>query len=185
MKVYEAAYRGWVVKESHSTRTREGAITVRCPSCGSEKDRVVDSRSSSDGLAVRRRRECQGCSKRFTSYERIEETPRMVVKKDLRREPFNRGKVLDGIITACQKRKISMESMETIVDEVEKRIREDFDQEVPSVFIGEVVTEHLRNLDSVAYVRFASVYQEFADVSEFLHALTRLVSKERATDVQR
>ncbi|MBA4683876.1 MAG: transcriptional repressor NrdR [Planctomycetes bacterium] len=157
---------------------------MRCPSCGSEKDRVVDSRSSSDGLAVRRRRECQGCNKRFTSYERIEETPRMVVKKDMRREPFNRAKVLDGIMTACQKRRISVERMESIVDEVEKRLREEFDQEVPSGFIGEIVIEHLRKLDSVAYVRFASVYQEFADVTEFLNELTRLVGKERKPDVQ-
>ena len=108
----------------------------------------------------------------------------MVVKKDQRREPFNRSKVLDGIMTACQKRKISMERMESIVDEVEKRIREEFDQEVPSEFIGEVVIEHLRKLDSVAYVRFASVYQEFADVTEFLNELTRLVGKERKPDVQ-
>ena len=108
----------------------------------------------------------------------------MVVKKDMRREPFNRAKVLDGIMTACQKRRISVEKMESIVDEVEKRLREEFDQEVPSGFIGEIVIEHLRKLDSVAYVRFASVYQEFADVTEFLNELTRLVGKERKPDVQ-
>jgi len=108
----------------------------------------------------------------------------MVVKKDMRREPFNRAKALDGIMTACQKRRISVERMESIVDEVEKRLREEFDQEVPSGFIGEVVIEHLRKLDSVAYVRFASVYQEFADVTEFLNELTRLVGKERKPDVQ-
>ncbi|MDE0960410.1 MAG: transcriptional regulator NrdR [Planctomycetota bacterium] len=157
---------------------------MKCPSCGIDDDKVVDSRTISEGRAVRRRRECNGCRRRLTTYERMEEVTRLVVKKNQNRQEFSRTKVLDGLITACQKRPISIEQMETIVDEVEKQIRERFDREVPSVFIGETVSEQLRELDPVAYVRFASVYQEFADVSQFLKELTPLLEKREIEDVR-
>lgn len=145
---------------------------------------MVDSRTSSDGRVVRRRRQCQGCGKRFTTRERLEEITRLVVKKDKRLQPFSRQKVLDGIVTACQKRPVSIERMEVIVDDIEKRVRDEFDHEVPSVFIGEVVSEHLKNLDSIAYVRFASVYHAFTDVSQFLNELAPLMEKKEITDVR-
>jgi len=157
---------------------------VRCPFCGADDDRVVDSRTISEGRAVRRRRECLGCNKRLTTYERIEEVPLLVVKKSQNRQAFSRTKVLNGLIAACQKRPVSVEQMETIVDQVEKLIREKFDHEVPSVFIGEVVSIQLKELDPVAYVRFASVYQEFADISEFFQALTALMEKREVEDVR-
>ena len=148
---------------------------MKCPYCSVDDDKVVDSRTISEGRVVRKRRECNGCQRRLTTYERMEEVTRLVVKKNQIRQEFSRTKVLDGLITACQKRPISMEQMESVVDEVEKQIRERFDREVPSVFIGEAVSEQLRELDPVAYVRFASVYQEFADVSQFLQELTSLM----------
>jgi len=161
-----------------------GLLEMRCPSCCADDDFVVDSRTTSEGRVVRRRRECRGCGKRFTSRERVEEITRLIVKKDRRLQPFSRQKVLDGIVTACQKRPVSIERIEIIVDDVEKRIRDEFDHEVPSVFIGEVVSEHLRDLDPVAYVRFASVYQAFTDVSQFLNELAPLMEKKEITDVR-
>ncbi len=157
---------------------------MKCPYCNLDDDKVVDSRTISEGRAVRRRRECNGCNKRITTYERIEEVPRLVVKKNQSRQAFSRTKVLQGLITACQKRPISVERMESIVDHVEKQIREGFDHEVPSGFIGEAVSEQLRELDPVAYVRFASVYQEFADVSQFLQELTNLMDKRELEDAR-
>ena len=145
---------------------------------------MVDSRTASDGRVVRRRRQCQGCGKRFTTRERLEEITRLVVKKDRRLQPFSRQKVLDGIVTACQKRPVSIERMEVIVDDIEKRVRDEYDHEVPSVFIGEAVSEHLKNLDSIAYVRFASVYHAFTDVSQFLNELAPLMEKKEITDVR-
>jgi transcriptional repressor NrdR len=144
---------------------------MRCPQCGANEDRVVDSRDSRDGRAIRRRRECLKCQKRFTTYEMVEEISLMVVKKDGRREPFNRQKILTGIRRACQKRPISLEQMEAIVDEIEKILQASFEREVKTTEIGNLVMEKLKALDKVAYVRFASVYREFKDTTDFMKVL--------------
>ena len=150
---------------------------MKCPFCNYNEDRVIDSRSNTEGSSVRRRRECLNCGKRFTTYEYIEKIPLMVIKKDGRREPFNREKILSGLLRACQKRPISMESVERMVDEVEKEIQKKFDQEVETKFIGSLVIERLSQLDDVAYVRFASVYRQFKDVNEFMRELQDMLSK--------
>lgn len=144
---------------------------MRCPQCGANEDRVVDSRDSRDGRAIRRRRECLKCQKRFTTYEMIEEISLMVVKKDGRREPFNRQKILTGIRRACQKRPIGLEQIEEIVDEIEKTLHASFEREIKASVIGNLVMEKLKALDKVAYVRFASVYREFKDASDFMKVL--------------
>lgn len=150
---------------------------MRCPYCGHEEDKVVDSRSSKDGEAIRRRRECLKCGERFTTYEYIEKTPLNVVKRDGRREPFNRQKLIQGMITACRKRPISTEKIESIADEIELEISETASSEVSSLAIGQKVMEKLKALDEVSYVRFASVYRKFKDTSEFQTVLKGL-SKE-------
>ena len=132
---------------------------MKCPFCGHVEDKVIDSRSSNEDKSVRRRRECLKCKKRFTTYEYIEEIPLMVIKKDGRREAFDRNKIISGILKACEKRPVSMEKMELIVDKVEKELQRSFDKEVKAQEIGELVMEHLHKLDEVAYVRFASVYR--------------------------
>ena len=144
---------------------------MRCPYCGSCEDKVVDSRDSREGRAIRRRRECLKCEKRYTTYEMVEEVSLMVVKKDGRREPFDRQKILTGISRACQKRPISLEQMELIVDEIEKTLQASFEREVKAVEIGNLVMEKLKALDKVAYVRFASVYREFKDTTDFMKVL--------------
>jgi transcriptional repressor NrdR len=144
---------------------------MRCPQCGANEDKVVDSRDSRDGRAIRRRRECLKCQKRFTTYEMVEEVSLMVVKKDGRREPFNRQKILTGIRRACEKRPISLEQMEGIVDEIEKTLHASFEREIKTTAIGNLVMEKLKALDKVAYVRFASVYREFEDTSDFMKVL--------------
>jgi transcriptional repressor NrdR len=144
---------------------------MKCPFCKHDDDRVVDSRSSSDGFVIRRRRECNECSRRYTTYERIEEAPLRVVKKDGTRVPFERQKILNGLLTACQKRPVTMEEIEAVVNEVERELYEKFEKEVPSQEIGSRVMERLRTLDDIAYVRFASVYREFKDASEFMSEL--------------
>jgi len=128
-------------------------------------------------MAVRRRRECINCGKRFTTYEYVERTPLMVIKKDGRREPFNRQKILTGLLSACEKRPISMEKLESLVTEVENELQKKFDQEVESRFIGEVVMEKLAETDDVAYVRFASVYRQFKDINQFMRELREILSK--------
>lgn len=150
---------------------------MRCPYCNFNEDRVIDSRVTQDGASVRRRRECLNCGRRFTTYEYVEKTPLMVVKKDGRREPFNREKILNGLTRACQKRPISMELLLKLVSEVEAEIQKKFDQEVESRFIGEQVMEKLSKVDDVAYVRFASVYRQFKDVNQFLRELRDILSK--------
>ncbi len=150
---------------------------MKCPFCGSAENKVIDSRISKDGKAIRRRRECLGCSKRFTTYEFVEDIMPMVVKKDGRREPFDRMKIRNGVMTACEKRPISMESMEKIVDDVEQTCQEIQAEEIPSSVIGEKVMNELKALDGVAYVRFASVYRQFRDVGEFMSELKDLLSK--------
>jgi len=149
---------------------------MKCPFCGNAENKVIDSRISKDGKAIRRRRECLGCSKRFTTYEFVEDIMPMVVKKDGRREPFDRMKIRNGVMTACEKRPISMESMEKIVEDVEQACQV-FQAEITSSVIGEKVMAELKALDGVAYVRFASVYRQFRDVGEFMAELKDLLSK--------
>ncbi len=150
---------------------------MRCPFCKQDNDRVIDSRASNDGFAIRRRRECLECSRRYTTYERLEESPLRVVKKDGRREPFDRGKILAGVRRACEKRPVSDEKLEEIVARIERLCSEKFDREVPTSFIGDLVMQELRTLDQVAYVRFASVYREFKDVTQFLQELRPMLER--------
>ncbi len=150
---------------------------MRCPHCGHLEDRVVDSREAQDGHATRRRRECLGCTRRFTTYERIEEVLPQVVKKDGRREPFERRKIVEGLATACQKRPVSAEQVEALVVEVERELQELGEREIRTSAIGEAVMRRLRALDEVAYVRFASVYRAFRDVGEFMTELAGLARR--------
>ena len=152
---------------------------MKCLYCGYKEDKVVDSRATAEESAIRRRRECLKCGKRFTTYEYIEEVSLMVIKKDSRREPFDRKKVLSGIIKACEKRPISMEKMEEIVVQIERAIQKKSDREVSCSRIGELVMEKLKVLDDVAYVRFASVYRQFKDVGQFMVELKDILNKEK------
>jgi transcriptional repressor NrdR len=147
---------------------------MRCPYCGHLEDRVVDSREAQDGQATRRRRECMGCQRRFTTYERVEESLPSLVKKDGRRESFDRRKVVEGLRRACQKRPVSEERIAELATEVERKLAEMGEREVPSSAVGELVMERLRTEDPVAYVRFASVYRAFRDVGEFTAAVEGL-----------
>ncbi len=144
---------------------------MRCPRCSGLEDRVIQSRISRDGSSIRRRRECIRCSYRFTTYEKVEESMPMVVKKDGRREAFDPNKVTAGIITACEKRPVSIEDIDAVKDSILHDIQSKWDREVPSTYIGEKVMEALHRLDPVAYVRFASVYREFKDVKEFMEEI--------------
>lgn len=154
---------------------------MRCPYCAHIEDKVVDSRESKDGDSIRRRRECLACGRRFTSYERIDEIPFMVVKKDGRRETFERGKILSGLFRASEKRPISVNQLEAIADEAEKNVQDSLDRELATTEIGKIIMRRLKTLDKVAYVRFASVYLEFEDVSAFMMELKDLVrSRDRA-----
>jgi transcriptional repressor NrdR len=150
---------------------------MKCPICGHGEDKVVDSRSTKDDTAVRRRRECLGCGKRFTTYEYIENTPLMVMKKDGRREPFRRTKLKAGILRACEKRPISSATVDEIVDRIENALQRQMRSEVTSRDIGESVMKALSELDDVAYVRFASVYRQFKDISQFMEELKGLLAK--------
>ena len=147
---------------------------MRCPYCGHLEDKVVDSREAGDGQATRRRRECLGCSRRFTTYERIEEILPAVVKKDGRREPFDRKKILEGLTRACQKRPVSAAQIEALIAAVERQVQELGEKEIPSRVVGEAVMARLRDLDQVAFVRFASVYRAFEDVGDFMSELEGL-----------
>ncbi len=153
---------------------------MKCPYCSYKEDKVVDSRSTAEESAVRRRRECLKCGKRFTTYEYVEEVSLMVIKKDGRREPFDRKKILSGIIKACEKRPISMEKMEQIIVQAERAVQKKSDREVSSSRIGELVMEKLKALDDVAYVRFASVYRQFRDVGQFMEELKGILGKGKA-----
>ncbi len=141
---------------------------MRCPFCKTDNDRVIDSRSSLGGAVVRRRRECLSCRRRFTSRERVETAPLRVIKKDGSRVPFDRQKILAGLVKACEKRPVSMEQLEGVASEIETQLFEMFDREVSTKVIGEIVMERLRAIDQVAYIRFASVYREFKDVTDFV-----------------
>src|SRR5216683_8117652 len=151
---------------------------MRCPFCRNRGNRVVDSRLSSDGVLIRRRRMCSSCKRRFTTYERVEEATPMVVKKDGRREPFDRAKIIAGLKRACEKRPVSMETIEQIASNIESTMAEQGDREVQSSAIGTAVMIELHKIDQVAYVRFASVYRSFKDIDEFMHELEDLI-KER------
>src|SRR3954469_21944275 len=155
---------------------------MKCPFCGFIEDKVVDSRESREGDSIRRRRECLGCGRRFTSYERIDEIPYMVVKKDGKRESWDRNKILAGLLKAAEKRPVSTGQLEKIVDEVEKNVQDSLDRELNTTDIGKIIMRRLKALDKVAYVRFASVYLEFADVSEFMSELKNLVTARTAAD---
>jgi transcriptional repressor NrdR len=148
---------------------------MKCPFCGHLHDKVVDSRESKEGDAIRRRRQCLGCQRRFTSYERIDEIPYMVVKKDGRRERFDRQKVLAGVLKACEKRPVSMVQLEAIADKAEVMVQDSSEREVSTQTLGEMIMNELKNLDKVAYVRFASVYLDFKDVQEFMSELKDLL----------
>jgi transcriptional repressor NrdR len=153
---------------------------VKCPFCAEVENKVIDSRLSNQGAVIRRRRECLGCQRRFTTYERVEEILPMVVKKDGRRETFDRQKVLDGLKLACQKRPVGAEQLEAVVDGIERRLQEMGEKEVPSSVIGEAVMRELARLDEVAYVRFASVYRSFKDLGEFMSELKELISERKS-----
>ena len=152
---------------------------MKCPFCAHMEDKVVDSRESKEGEVIRRRRECLGCGKRFTSYERIDQIPHMVVKKDGRRERFDREKVLAGLLKACEKRPVPIKSLELIADRVESMVQESPDREVPTTEVGEFLMNSLRDLDKVAFVRFASVYRDFKDVDQFMATLKGLLETSR------
>ena len=147
---------------------------MRCPFCKAPDSRVIDSRAADEGMTIRRRRECGECARRFTTYEVVEKLPLMVVKRDNRREPFNRDKLLTGIIRSCDKRDISMEQITNFVAEIERDIRNSTEPEVPSEKIGEIVMERLKDFDEVAYIRFASVYRKFDDITTFIEELETL-----------
>ena len=155
---------------------------MRCPYCKADQDRVIDSRATSDGYSIRRRRECEQCSRRFTTYERMEEAPLRVVKKDGSRVPFDRNQIYKGMIKACEKRPVSMEDLDNITSSIERKLSEMFDREVGSKYIGQLVMEELKKLDQVAYVRFASVYREFKDVEQFVLELKPLLMKDSGRD---
>jgi transcriptional repressor NrdR len=153
---------------------------MNCPFCGHKQDRVVDSREGKEGDVVRRRRECLACERRFTTYERIDEIPYMVIKKDGRREKFDRQKVLAGLLKACEKRPVGMGRLAEIVDQVEARLAESPEREMSTTEIGEFLMDKLRSLDKIAYVRFASVYRDFQDEEAFFNELKNLIRQKRA-----
>jgi transcriptional repressor NrdR len=148
---------------------------MRCPYCENADTKVIDSRPTEEGHAIRRRRGCEKCGKRFTTYEKVEETILMIVKKDGRREAFDRNKVMSGIVKACEKRHVPVSEMERVVNEIERGLNNMMEKEVESTFIGELIMERLRKLDEVAYVRFASVYRQFTDVNTFVEEIEKLL----------
>lgn len=152
---------------------------MNCPFCGHREDKVIDSRESKEGEIIRRRRECLKCSRRFTTYERIDEIPYMVIKKDGRREKFDRQKVMTGLLKACEKRPIGMSKLADIIDEVETRLAESAERELSTTEVGEMVMDRLSGLDKIAYVRFASVYRDFQDVEAFLTELKDMIRQKR------
>ena len=150
---------------------------MKCPYCGFQESKVVDSRHSDDGTSIRRRRECLSCQKRFTTYETVESLPMVVIKKDNSRQSFDRNKILTGMVKACEKRPVTMADLERAVDEIEQIIQNSLDREVSTVHIGELVMERLKPLDEVAYVRFASVYRQFKDINSFMQELNKILAE--------
>ncbi len=152
---------------------------MKCPSCQYNETKVIDSRLNGDGTSIRRRRECLKCEKRFTTYEYVEHVPLMVVKRDGRRQPFDREKIIGGIVKACEKRPVSIDKIEDITGEIERTIQKKYDREVEAKDLGEIIMEKLAALDEVAYVRFASVYRQFRDVNQFMSELKLILDKEK------
>lgn len=150
---------------------------MKCPYCADQEDKVIDSRPTDDGATIRRRRECLKCHKRYTTYEKVESLPILVVKKDGSRQPYEREKVQKGILRACEKRNVSAEQLEALVDSIEGQIYNSLEREITTEFIGELVMDKLRDLDEVAYVRFASVYRHFKDINTFMSELNKLLEK--------
>ena len=150
---------------------------MRCPYCKAENDKVIDSRTANEGTVIRRRRECEACSRRYTTYERLEEVPLYIMKKDQRREAYERAKALVGIHKACEKRPVALEDQDKIIDDLEKMLHEKYEKEVPSRVIGEFIMQRLAKVDQIAYVRFASVYREFQDVGHFMKELKTMLAK--------
>lgn len=150
---------------------------MHCPFCHFEESKVIDTRPTEEGSAIRRRRECIQCKNRFTTYEKVEEIPLIVVKKDGTRESFNRNKVLNGVIRACEKRPVSLDQIESLVDRVETSLNNTLDKEIQSQQIGEIIMASLKEIDEVAYVRFASVYRQFRDINTFIEELTKLLAE--------
>lgn len=148
---------------------------MRCPYCGFSESKVIDSRPTDEGERIRRRRECLKCSKRFTTYEVIETVPVVVIKKDRSREAFDRNKLLNGLLRACEKRPVSLDTLEKIVDQIENMLQNSLDREVPSSLIGKYAMDKLKEVDEVAYVRFASVYRQFKDINTFMDELNRII----------
>ena len=150
---------------------------MKCPYCGYSESKVVDSRPTDEETAIRRRRECEKCAKRFTTYEKIEEVPLVIIKKDGSREVYQRGKLINGFLKACEKRPVSLKQIEEVVDEIEKELYNSLDKEIDSKKIGEMVMKRLKQLDDVAYVRFASVYRQFKDLNTFMEELNKLINE--------
>ena len=148
---------------------------MKCPFCGFEESKVIDSRPTDEGERIRRRRECISCGKRFTTYEIIESVPVIVVKKDKSREVFDRNKLFNGLLRACEKRPVSLETIERTVDEIEGKLQNSLDREVTSTYIGQLAMDYLKDIDEVAYVRFASVYRQFKDINTFMEELNKLL----------
>ncbi len=155
-------------------------IGLNCPFCGKFDSKVIDSRPTDEGQAIRRRRECNECQKRFTTYEKIEEIPLIVIKKSGNREPFNRNKVMNGVIRACEKRPVPLKAIEHLVDDIEKQLQNEMEKEVQTEKIGNMVMDQLKDLDEVAYVRFASVYREFKDLNTFMEELTKILKEKKS-----
>ena len=152
---------------------------MRCPFCDNQETKVIDSRPTEDGHAIRRRRECERCNRRFTTYEKVEEVILMVVKKDGSREAFDRRKIMNGIIKACEKRPVTVATIENMVDQIERGLNNMMEKEIDSSFIGELIMDQLKDVDQVAYVRFASVYRQFTDVNTFVAEIEKLLGKQK------
>jgi len=150
---------------------------VRCPYCNFEESKVVDSRATDDKTTIRRRRECLNCNRRYTTYERVETIPILVIKKNSSREYFNRNKIINGLMKACEKRPVSRDSIEKIADEIEKKLYNDMKTEVSSTYIGELIMNKLKEIDEVCYVRFASVYRQFKDINTFMEEIKNLMDR--------
>jgi len=152
---------------------------MKCPYCSHLEDKVIDSRPTDDGATIRRRRECLGCQKRYTTYEKVEYMPIMVIKKDKSRQPYSREKLMNGILRACEKRPVSIDRINSMIDSIEAQIYSTLDREITSTEIGEKVMEELRKIDEVAYVRFASVYRQFKDINTFMDELQKLIKENK------
>ena len=155
----------------------KGDNNMKCPHCGYQESKVVDSRHSEDGTSIRRRRECLNCQKRFTTYETVESLPIIVVKRDNSRQSFDRNKIMNGMLRACEKRPVSMQELENAVNEIESVVQNSLEREITTEFIGEQVMEKLKALDEVAYVRFASVYRQFKDIHSFMQELNKILEE--------